>query len=52
MKDRREELKIKNAKEMWIRKGRKTKNEKGKIKRYCCPYFCPHVNKNYIGGDI
>jgi len=52
MKEWREELKMKNMKEMWTRKEKKNKNKKGKIGSYCCPYFCPHVKENYIGGGI
>jgi len=52
MKDWREELKMKNVREMWIRMERKNTNKKRKIRRYFCPYFCPHVKENYISGDI
>jgi hypothetical protein len=50
--DWREELKMKNMKEMWTRKERKNMNKKGKIRRYCCPNFSPDVKENYIVGGI
>jgi hypothetical protein len=52
MKDWREEIKMKNVKEMWTRKERKKMNKKYKIRRCCCPYFCPHVKENFIGEGI
>jgi len=52
MKEGREELRMKNVKEMWTRKVKKNTNKKGKIRRYCCPYFCPHVKENYIDRGI
>jgi hypothetical protein len=48
----REELKMKNVKEMWVRNRRKNTNKKGKIRKYCCLYFCPHVKENDIGRGI
>jgi hypothetical protein len=48
----REELKMNNVKEIWIRKERKNMNKKGKIRRHCRPNFYPHVKENYIGGGI